>query len=209
MEKKYHLDLGGSVRDMEQHLNPLKFQREFRPLHLYNTYVATLNDNHIQTCRLSSERNTIQLTPSITKSSRGTRLDPKWKQFLPITLLLSTTFLWLVATTWLSIVSSSSRPPTIFSRPEWTVLVLSLLSNGSLFLLGELTSGTCEILRWTIGLRSSGVGIATFLGLSRATSNFGVLSLLFSNQNVGHRRWCSQRYLAITNLLILDSSWRP
>jgi hypothetical protein len=129
-------------------------------------------------------------------SSRGIPLFPKWRHLLPNVLLLLVACAWLSLTVWLSSVSSSDHPPTIFSRPEWTVLVLSFLSNGTVFLMGELTVGTCELLRWVLISRPTGVGMATFLGLSRATSFVGVMSLFFSDQQTNHRRWCSQRYVS-------------
>jgi hypothetical protein len=150
-------------------------------------YQHESKDANLEFCLNSSHDQRENQGPFLfSKDSPGIRLEPRWRRSLPMGLLLVATFLWLAVTTWLSLASSSSRPPRFFQKPERTVLVLSLLSNGALFLLGELTSGMCEMLRWTIALRSSGVGIATFLGLSRATSNFGVINLLFSNQNVGH-----------------------
>jgi hypothetical protein len=156
-------------------------------LHSYSNSYTSINYNgYDPTVWFHNKR-------TLTKRSQGIPLSPKWKQHLPNFLLLILTSSWLILTICLSFVSSSSHPPLIFTRPEWTILVLTFLSNGSVFLLGELTLATYDILRWAMSTRLSGVGITTFLGLSSATSNIGVLSLLFSSQDIQHRKWCCQR----------------
>jgi hypothetical protein len=165
------------------------------PLHLPEQY--SHHSNSCMTINYNGYNPTVpfhDIKETPTNWSQGIPLSPKWRQHLPQHLLFILTALWLILTICLSFLSSSPNPPLIFTRPEWTVLVLTFLSNGSVFLLGELTVVTNEMLRWTMCARPSGVGIATFLGLSRATSNIGVLSLFFSNQNIQHRKWCFQRY---------------
>lgn len=125
--------------------------------------------------------------------SGGIPLLPKWRQYFSCWILLLLTTLWLLLTIVLSFLSSSSYPPSFLVKPEWTVLVLNLSSHVAVFLLAELNLGTCEMLRWAMSSRPSGVEFATFLGLSRGTGNLGVLSLLFSRQNAPHRKWCIQR----------------
>jgi hypothetical protein len=158
------------------------------------TFSALNWDNTNPDALLDERKSTTRWSRGI--SSRGIPLFPKWKNLLPNFLLLVIACAWLTMTVWLSSVSSSDRPPTVFSRPEWTVLVLSVLSNGTVFLMRELTVGTFDQLRWVLISRPTGVGMATFLGLSRATSFFGVTNLFFSHQQTNHRRWCSQRYLS-------------
>jgi hypothetical protein len=129
--------------------------------------------------------------------SHRTNLVPKWRHLLPNTLLFLIACGWLSLTVWLTSVSSSDHPPNVFNRPEWTVFILTFLSNGTVFLMRELHVGTYELLRWTLISRPAGVGMATFLSLSRATSFTGAISLFFSDQQTNHRRWCSQRYTSL------------
>ncbi len=100
----------------------------------------------------------------------------------------------------LSFMSSSAHSVTIFAKTETTIFLLNIDSTISVFLITELLSGACESLRWTLASGSSGIGMATFLVLGKATGSFGVLRLLFSNQNVGHRKWCGQRFLHCISL---------
>jgi hypothetical protein len=158
------------------------------------TFSALNWDGNNPDTRLDERKSTTRWSRG--SSSRGIPLFPKWKHLLPNVLLLVIACAWLILTVWLSSVSSSDRPPTIFNRPEWTVLVLSVLSNGTVFLMRELTVGTFEQLRWVLISRPTGVGMATFLALSRATSFLGVTNLFLSRQQTNHRRWCSQRYLS-------------
>lgn len=121
----------------------------------------------------------------------------KWKQFLPSIILFIATVLVVSATITLSFLSSSAHPWTIFKTPETTIAALNIGSTISVFLIGELLAGSCDNLRWTLSMRPKGVGMASFLVLGRATGLYGVISLLFSNQRVGHRKWCVQRYISV------------
>lgn len=130
-------------------------------------------------------------TPSDTV---GVVLDPKYRQYLLHCVLFLASLIWVAATICYAFLSSSQYPRAVFSKPENTVLVLNIASTVSVFLLGALVIAACDNLRWSLATAPPGVGFATFLGLSRATSLYGVLILLMSNQGVGHRRWCLQRY---------------
>jgi hypothetical protein len=123
----------------------------------------------------------------------GISLEPKWKQRLIFGCFFLVTSAWIIFTIILCFRSSDSST-TIFPTATTTVLILNILSTGSALLLRELVLGAFEILRWTLITRPQGVGVATFLAVSRATSAFGTLRLLFSNQHVGHRKWCAQRF---------------
>lgn len=133
-------------------------------------------------------------TPSVShRDSEGPVARPKWKQFMLPTLLFGAAIVVVSATIWVSFRSSAAHPMTLFNKPQNTILALSIGSTISVFLIGELLAGTYDILRWTLAARSSGIGLASFLALGRATGSYGVLRLLFSNQEVGHRKWCTQR----------------
>src|SRR5579871_792486 len=73
----------------------------------------------------------------------------RWKRHYGSVILLLTTMLWLSLTVWLSFATCHSDS-SISLPPQITVLLLSFLSGGSMFLLGELAVRTFEILRWTL-----------------------------------------------------------
>lgn len=148
-------------------------------------------ESTIPTLEPTPEKSVVQLIEPA--RSDGVELRKRWKQFNTLLLLFSVTFIWVVSTITYTILSSASRPVGIFSRPEQTIFALNLLANLSVFFLGELVGGALEVIRWTLASRSSGLGLATFIGLGRATSLFGVFRLFVSDQQVGHRKWCGQR----------------
>jgi hypothetical protein len=125
--------------------------------------------------------------------SDGVILAPKWRQYFTYIAMFVATIMIVSATICLAFLSSSGHFVRIFAEPENTIFILNLGSAISVFFIGELLTGASNNLRWVLAANPSGVGIATFLALGRATGLLGVLNLLFSNQNVGHRRWCGQR----------------
>ena len=127
----------------------------------------------------------------------GFAVEQKWKQYFNYSLVFVASVVCVTVTVTYAFLSSSSKL-TIFSNPGVSIFVLSFLSIVSAFLLNECVTGACDVLRWNLAVRPSGVGIATFLSLGRATSPTGVLRLLFSKQRVGHRRWCIQRFNLIS-----------
>jgi hypothetical protein len=74
---------------------------------------------------------------------------------------------------------------------------LTILSNISVVGITELLNGALDSVRWTLAGSPYGVGLATFLALSKTTGLVGVFGLLISNQQVGHRKWCVLRYFRI------------
>lgn len=127
---------------------------------------------------------------------KGTTLRSKGRQNRSLWLLLFVTFAFVLATLLYTILSSSpNHPITIFTHPEHTILILIIGSTISTALLGKLFLDCSELLRWSLASRPQGVGLATFLALGSTTGFTGVLHLAFSSQNgVGHRKWCAQRY---------------
>ena len=127
--------------------------------------------------------------------SEGLILEPKWKQYRSQSILFCVTATIVIATIAVSFLTSSHQPITIFSMPENTIFAINIGSALSVFLLGELLIGACDNLRWFLAASPTGIGMATFLALGRSTDLAGVFNLMFSNQRVGHRKWCGQRYL--------------
>jgi hypothetical protein len=141
---------------------------------------------------VNDEEKTTSIAVTDSLEDRGIVVS-KWKRFKECLILLVITSLCVVASICYSFLSSAAHPIHLFPKAEQTILVLSIASTVSVFLLGELVLEVCDLLRWTLAARSSGVGFATFLGLGRATGLIGVLRLFLSTQETGHRKWCSQR----------------
>lgn len=125
--------------------------------------------------------------------NEGIVLDAKWKQLFTLNSLFVATSVWVILTTILAFISSSEKFTAFFLGPSSTILVLNVMSTGSVFLLGELVTETFEILRWALSVRPQGIGLATFFAIGRATNILGTIRIMFSNQRVGHRKWCAQR----------------
>jgi len=125
---------------------------------------------------------------------QGTELKPKWRKYLLDYILLVTAITWFTFTVWYAFEAFSDNTSSkLFADPQRTILVLNILSHGAVFWFSQVVINSCENVRWLMASSPEGIGFGTFLGLSRATSNFGVLTLLSSNQRGGHRIWCIQR----------------
>jgi hypothetical protein len=99
-----------------------------------------------------------------------------------------------------------SRRPALgklFFPPSITVFVINVLSQGVAFLMNHLFASVFENLRWTFASQRTGARMATFLGLSGATSLLGVIRLL--GVKGPHRIWCLQRSEPISFLLFAFS----
>jgi hypothetical protein len=155
--------------------------------------VLLLKPLQVSTTTDTNRSSTIDLPLLTSVPFEGVVLQPKYKQYFIDVLLLIITFLVVVGTIALAFQSSSSQPRSPFSSPEKTIRALNIGSIFSVFLTGELLIITCDRLRWALAASNSGLGIASFLALSRATGLIGVLNLVFADQNVGHRKWCGQR----------------
>jgi putative flippase GtrA len=92
----------------------------------------------------------------------------------------------------------SPRPALgkLFFPPSTTVFVINVLSQGVAFLMNYLFTSAFENVRWTFASQRTGTRMATFLGLSGATSFLGVIRLL--GVRGPHRFWCLQKYGAIS-----------
>jgi len=134
---------------------------------------------------------------------RGTRLDSTFRQFSWTWILSLIATAWVIFTicfayncTLLSPFSTS----LLFSKPENTLLMLNILSHGTIILLKDLMSSAFEAVRWAFASSKKGVSASNFIGLSRATNALGVLGLVFSKSGSpcglgrdGYRLWGCQR----------------
>lgn len=105
---------------------------------------------------------------------------------IPISILL---FLYVYA----SLISNNPPLGPFLFSPSRTLLVITILSQGLANLFLMLFSNVFEALRWHFASRKKGVLATTFLGLSPATSSFGVLKLLYASDICHHTWWCIQR----------------
>jgi hypothetical protein len=91
----------------------------------------------------------------------------------------------------------------LFSSPSRTILALTVLSHGTIFLLQMVSADVFEAVRWA--LAAKGTSAFAFLSLARATNPMGVLYLLFHRSRSGqtflkgHYLWASQRYFSPSN----------
>ena len=144
----------------------------------------------LSTLPLSTETMT-----SIQYVSRDALLASRWRNLRWFGLIFVVTCTWVMLLLSYAYLSSfSSIPFAFFQIPARAVLAINLGSTVAIFLLAALVNEGFEILRWRLAMRRSGIGIATFLALGRATTVGGVIRLLFSGQKVGHQKWCIQRF---------------
>ena len=146
---------------------------------------------------MSSEKSNEQTSIELDPVCPGYILQPRWKQYMGTYLLFLATFVCVVGTICYLFISSSSHP-LVLSKPATTIFILNLATTVSVFLMSEMINQVFESLRWNLVARRTGAGIATFLSLGGGTSLLGVVRLMLSNQKVGHRKWCGQRYYCST-----------
>jgi hypothetical protein len=112
---------------------------------------------------------------------RGTVLPTKLEQLkwtvriYIVTLLLSGALFFYIHA---ALVSQNSPLGPLLLDPSKTVLLVSALSQSFVLLLQFLLSCVFNNLRWQLAARDSGVLVSTFLGLSRATSLWGIVMLM-------------------------------
>ena len=121
-------------------------------------------------------------------------LEANYRQFLTAVGWGVASSICLIAAISFSFATSATPPYTPFRNPSRSVLVVNILSNLSVLLLAGFMMELNEKLRWFLASRSSGVNFVSFLGLSRATSDLGVLRMLFTKaMELMDRLWCLQR----------------
>jgi len=170
--------------------------------------------------------------------SRGVRLQSMLRQLLWTWILTLCAIIWISFTVFFAFNCSLQVPMSswlISPNPEVTLFILSILAHGTVLFLKSITSEAFEAIRWTFASSSKGIMFSSFLGLSRATSIFGVLKLFASRDKGsytspdGHFVWGGQRCSlsgssncriffillhAVLGVLLLsrvtfENSWRP
>ena len=131
------------------------------------------------------------------KLQGGTKLSSVFWQFKSLIILcfgaipISVLLLYYIFTVFVS--RDPNLGPLLF-QPSRTLLVVTIMSQLLSLLINELFISVFEALRWQLASRKSGVHVTTFLVLSKATSLFGVLRLLYAGGIADHVWWCMQRY---------------
>lgn len=126
----------------------------------------------------------------------GTKLTSVFWQLKTLTILcfgaipLSVLLLYYIYTVFVS--RNPNLGPLLF-QPSRTLLVVTIISQLLGLLINELFVAVFEALRWQLASRKGGVHVTTFLGLSKATSFFGALRLLYAGGAGDHIWWCIQR----------------
>jgi len=139
------------------------------------------------------------------KVQGGTKLSSVFWQFKSLTILcfgaipLSVLLLYYIFTVFVS--RDPNLGPLLF-QPSRTLLVVTIMSQLLGLLINELFISVFEALRWQLASRKGGVHVTTFLGLSKATSLFGVLRILYTGGIADHVWWCMQRYTLIISTLM-------
>jgi hypothetical protein len=126
---------------------------------------------------------------------RGTLLPTKVMQSKWIILFYITTAPVLAFLFWYIHAVLVSRDPQIghlWSSPSKTLLIVSMLSQSYILLLESLLSGVFNILRWQLASRDNEIPVSTFLGLTGATSLWGLIVLMCRCSNL---RWGFHRYI--------------
>jgi hypothetical protein len=146
-----------------------------------------LGDSTSPSAQQSSKGDTAQIGTVLPKKYA----QLKWTVILYIlTLFLSgALFFYLQA----ALVSQTSPLGPLLLTPQKTLLLVSVLSQSFILLLEFLMSSVFNSLRWQLASRDSGVPVSTFLGLSRATSLWGVIMLMYRHT---HFIWGTHRYFA-------------
>ena len=137
--------------------------------------------------------------------SQATMLRPVWRQLmLPwVFVLLSAS--WIIFTFYFAYNCTVHDPPSpslVFAKSSRTILLLSILSQGTIFLLGELSATIFEAVRWARCSSERGITAFSFLVLSRGTGLAGVIRLLWKTNAGwpalsmnGHCIWALQRLI--------------
>ena len=130
-------------------------------------------------------------------SKAGIKLQSPVRQSYLTFLLATLTLLWCVMTALYVYNATLERPIKIFlfSNNRYTLAIVSAMSQISMFLVGELVQATFERTRWALASKN-GLSLISFLGMSRATSLFGVARLFF----YGGNHWNAQRFVNFPNV---------
>lgn len=127
-------------------------------------------------------------------------LKSKLRQYIVVWLLALLSISWTTFTIFFAYNSSMLQPvaPALIpATPQNAILAINIFSQITIFLLGELSVSVFEAIRWSIASSGYGISAFSFIVLSRATSNLGVLRLLSrfkTKSGKSFRIWGTQRF---------------
>jgi len=127
---------------------------------------------------IPSEQTPLNSPNSRRKNSFGSSFQSQWITWL-LTVLACTS---VASTIYFAHNCSHNAPRSqglIFSKPEKTILTLALLSQLTVFLLGQLINNMFESKRWEFAGSQHGILALNFLALGPSTPSIGVLMILF------------------------------
>jgi hypothetical protein len=110
-------------------------------------------------------------------------------QYIPTWVLVAFSCTWVIFTIIFAYNCTLDHPlveSLVLATPTRTILVLSILSQFTIFLVGELMTAAFEALRWALACSQNGLSAFSFFILGRATGLLGVLDLLFRRDRIEH-----------------------
>jgi hypothetical protein len=125
---------------------------------------------------------------------RGKSIPSRFKQIASDTfaiILADLVVLGISIYAYETLVNSNPPQALLYLGPGGTIFIINVLSQILGTLIKQLFSSKLDVLRWHFASNTSGVPLATFLGLSPATSYFGVLGLV--QVKGAQRLWCVLR----------------
>jgi hypothetical protein len=126
-------------------------------------------------------------------------LKGKFRQYQTVWLLGLVALTWSSFTMFFAFNISRIQPPVpslVLPTPQLAILAVNIFSHITIFLLGELVISVFEACRWSLASSSLGISAFSFIIMSRATSNLGVLRLvsrLKTGSGKSFRLWGMQR----------------
>lgn len=134
-----------------------------------------------------------QYTGRIASKSNGTRLQSIVRQSYQDFALGACTMICCLITLLYAYGATVGNPSlqSLYKDTSYTVFLLWVLSQLSVFLVRQLISSTFERLRWALASAEKGILLTSFLGMSSATTLAGVLRLLVSSgeNTQGRKIW--------------------
>jgi hypothetical protein len=192
------VDDASDTEERNEGLEALETQSDIVDEESHSPLLSSRSERTVASISSPAENRVATIHSQSTRSFSSTQVvgdptEPGWKKLSMFVLMYVVSTVIVIGTITFAFLSSSSHPWIIFSSPDRTITALNALTTISVFCVDELLITTCDMLRWSLAAKPTGTGMATFLALGRATSLSGILSLYFSNQNVGQRKWCAQR----------------
>jgi hypothetical protein len=139
----------------------------------------------------------VEYSPVQDSGQRGIPIPGKWHQLLSLRIFCWTAIPGSAILFWYlyqSLVSEEPHLGPLLLSPSRTLLVVTILSQGTALLLTAYFASVFDRLRWRFVATGDGVSIVTFISLSSATSLIGIIKLLIYARPRRHLIWTCQRF---------------